>query len=188
MKAKMICMAYCMKAIMSPICNEEAAISCAPTQIIATLRPEKTRFISGKSDSNDRPIKRILSVRSRLARSKRFSSKLCLLKARITSMPERFSRNTRLIRSIRVCIFWKRGMTMIMVVTMMMITIATAAAISHHMPGLFCSARMMPIVAISGAVNAIRMIKKVSCCICSTSLVVRVIREAVEKFSNSALE
>ncbi len=101
-KAMTICMAYCMKAIMSPTCMCDCATWCAPTQMIASDRPFMISIMKGIMTTMTRLTKSIVPVRSRLALSKRFSSKACRLKARITIMPERFSRLTRFRRSISV--------------------------------------------------------------------------------------
>ena len=101
-KAKTICMAYCMKAIMSPTCICDWATACAPTQMISTLKPFITSIITGIITTIRRLMNRLTEVRSRLALSKRCCSKSCMLKARMTIMPDRFSRVTRLSRSIRL--------------------------------------------------------------------------------------
>ena len=63
----------------------------------------------------------------------------------------------------------------------------TTSAMVHHMPGLFKRIDDAQ-RADQGRLGAMRMIMKVTICIWVMSLVVRVIRDAVENFSNSAWE
>ena len=56
-----------------------------------------------------RLTKRFTEVTFMLALSNRLSSNSCMLKVRITIMPERFSRVTGLRRSIRLWMISKRG-------------------------------------------------------------------------------
>ena len=102
-KAMTICMAYCMKAIMSPTCMFEAATCLAPTQMIASISTFMISIINGNMMTMTRLTNRPRWSASMLALSKRFSSNFCMLKARTTIMPDRFSRITRLMRSIS---FW----------------------------------------------------------------------------------
>ncbi len=92
-KAKTIWMAYCMKAIMSPTCICDWATSWAPTQMIRTVMPFMTSIMTGIITTMTRLMNRLTEVRSTLALSKRFSSNSCMLKARMTIMPDRFSRS-----------------------------------------------------------------------------------------------
>ena len=46
-KAKMICMAYCMKAIMSPTCMSTGATWCAPTQMMSSESPFMMSIMTG---------------------------------------------------------------------------------------------------------------------------------------------
>ena len=64
---------------------------------------------------------------------------------------------------------------------------ATIKAMVHHMPGLFSRARTTPKPPIRGAISPMRISIKLAMRTWSTSFVVRVISEAVEKLSNSAL-
>ena len=59
--------------------------------------------------ANRRLTRRPVSIRSRLAASKRCSSCSVRTKARITRTPVSVSRMTRLMRSILTCIAWNSG-------------------------------------------------------------------------------
>ncbi len=99
-KEKTICMVYWRKAIMSPTCMLPAATWWLPTQMMISDRPFMTSIMAGIMIAKTRLTKSIVPVRSRLALSKRSCSKYCRLNARMTIMPERFSRVTRFRRSI----------------------------------------------------------------------------------------
>ncbi len=163
MNENMIWAEYCMKAIRLPTCSVEAATSRAPTQMIATLNPDIIRMMNGNMVVITRPIKRSVPVTSSLALSKRSSSKSCLLKARTTIKPERFSRITRFMRSTRLCIILNFGTANANASMMNITRMPTARAISHHMFGLLSIARMTPPMPIIGAVNAMRMTMKMTC-------------------------
>ena len=91
-KAPMICMAYCMKAIISPTCMVESAIWCAPTQTMSRLTQFMMNIMAGIIKTITRLTNRLVPVRSLLALSNRSSSNFCVPKARMTIMPLRFSR------------------------------------------------------------------------------------------------
>ena len=46
-KANTICIAYCMKAIMSPTCMFASATWCAPTQMTSSVKPFMISIIAG---------------------------------------------------------------------------------------------------------------------------------------------
>ena len=100
-KANTICMAYWRKAIISPTCMDAAATCWEPTQMIARDSPFMISIMIGNMVTMTLATNRLLSVRLRLAFSNLFSSYSCLLNARITIIPERLSRVTRLSLSIR---------------------------------------------------------------------------------------
>ncbi len=100
-KENTICMAYCRKAIISPTCIWASATWCAPIQMISSDRPFMITVMLGNMLTIARLTYRVVPVRSLLAWSKRFSSKGCILNARMTIIPDRFSRATRLSRSSR---------------------------------------------------------------------------------------
>ncbi len=150
-KAKTICMAYCIKAIISPTCIVASATWCDPTQMMATVRPFISSIITGIIVTITRATNRLLSVRSRLALSKRTFSSSCLLKARMTIMPERFSRVTRFRRSIRLWIILNFGSEIEKTVKIKPSRAITATAIIHHIFGLLSIARITPPIPIIGA-------------------------------------
>ena len=64
--------------------------------MMASDSPFMISIIRGIITTIRRLMNKLMAVRSRLALSKRCPSKACMLKARITIMPARFSRATRL--------------------------------------------------------------------------------------------
>ena len=68
-KAKIACVAYCMKASMSPICNVPASIRWAPTQMTAIDVKFRTSSMTGCMTAVSRLTERLGGVRSRLRRS-----------------------------------------------------------------------------------------------------------------------
>ena len=150
-KAKTICMAYCIKAIISPTCMVASATWWEPTQIIPNERPFMTSIITGIIVTITRATNKPVSVKSRLAISKRFSSSSCLLNARITIMPDRFSRVTRFSRSIRSCIILNFGTAIIKTMMIKPTKVTTATAIIHHILALFSTARIIPPIPMMGA-------------------------------------
>jgi hypothetical protein len=74
-----------------------------------------------------------------------------MLKARMTIMPERFSRITRLSRSIRLCMILNFGKAIENTTRIKPIRTMTARAIIHHIEALLASAMMMPPTPMIGA-------------------------------------
>ena len=73
-KAMIICMAYWIKAIMSPICKVLWAMAWPPTHTISTESRFMPNIMAGISRLITRWTKRLVSIKSRLAASKRRSS------------------------------------------------------------------------------------------------------------------
>ena len=69
----------------------------------------------------------------------------------MTIMPERFSRNTRLSRSIRLWMALNFGRATEKTAMIMPNMITTASAMIHHMLGLLPIARMVPPMPMMGA-------------------------------------
>ena len=69
---------------------------------------------AGRVIANRRLTRSPVSMRSRLASSKRCSSCLVRTNARMTRTPDSVSRITRLIRSILTCIAWNSGIARLM--------------------------------------------------------------------------
>ena len=109
-------------------------------------------------------------------------------KALATRIPVSFSRVTRLISSSLACIFVDNGVaTLAMSSTN---TIMTGIEISRivDIVLLFASARMIPPIHMIGAIRHTLRNILINVCTWTTSLFVRVIREEVEKRSNSVCE
>ena len=129
--ANMICMPYCMKAIMSPTCMFASATCLAPNQMTPTMTRFMTNIMTGIITTIRRLMNRETAVRSTLALSKRFSSNFCMLKARMTIMPERFSRATRLTRSVNFWMILNLGMAIATTTMIKLINIITPTTISQ---------------------------------------------------------
>ena len=104
-KLMMTCIAYWMKAIMSPTCRRLSAIWCPPNHTISRLTPFITSVITGIITVMARLTNSVLSVRSLLASSKRRCMKGWFANARTTIMPDSSSRATRFSLSTSFCIF-----------------------------------------------------------------------------------
>ncbi len=88
MKAKKICIAYCMKAIMSPTCIEACATWWAPTQMMMRETPFMMSIMTGIITTITRFTKSRFPVRSLLALSKRSSSWPCMTSLFVRVMRE----------------------------------------------------------------------------------------------------
>ena len=175
-KLMITCMAYWMKAIISPTCRLLAAICLPPNQTISSDRPFITSIMKGIMVAMARFTNSVLPVRSLLAFSNRFCMKGWLEKAL-----------TRFSRSIRVCIFLKRGMaTANRVRINPSITIRARASTQARFRHLDRPI-IRPPMPIMGAKHIMRrpMLKKF--CTWVISLVDRVIRLAPENWSISLL-
>ena len=108
-------------------------------------------IITGIMTTMTRLMNRLVLVRSWLALSKRFSSNACMLKARMTIMPDRFSRVTRLSRSIRLWMILNLGRAIEKTMMIRPSSTTTATAMIHHMDELLPSARITPPTPMMGA-------------------------------------
>ena len=63
----MTCMAYCINAIISPTCMAEAAICCAPVQMMSRLTPFIISIITGIINTITRVTNRFVFVSSSFA-------------------------------------------------------------------------------------------------------------------------
>ena len=183
-----ICMVYVMKASMSPTIRLPRSMPFAPNQTIRMLMPFMISIIMGIMIFITRLVNSWVRIRSRFALSNRSSSNRSLLKARITDTPVRISRDTRFRRSTRACIFLNLGMATAISTPTKARMRATATAMIHPMPVLVPSTFTMPPMPMMGAYTTIRSIITTTICTCWMSLVLRVIREAVENCSISAWE
>ena len=133
-------------------------------------------------------VNSIVFVRSLFASSKRFSSSVSLPNARITESPVKISLDTRLILSTSFCISLKRGIvTAINTITYPRIT-RIARIMIHPIPAPVWMIFKTPPIPRIGAYATIRIITAETIWICWISLVLLVIRDAVEKRSISAFE
>ena len=150
-KANTTCMAYCIKAIMSPTWMVDCATSCAPTHKIKIIKPFRTSIIIGIITTKTRLTNRLRSVSWRFARSNRADSTCWRLKARTTIMPVRFSRKIRLSWSSNSWMSLNFGITMLKTTPMTPNKMITASAIVHHMEGLLSKAWMIAPMPMMGA-------------------------------------
>ena len=179
-KLMMTCIAYWMKAIMSPTCRLLCSICLPPNQTIISEMPFITSVITGIMVAMARLTKRVLSVRSRLALSNRFCMKDWLAKARTTMMPESSSRLTRFRRSTSFCILLKRGSATANRIRISPSMMISASASTHARLTHLDRPIIRPPSPMIGAKHIMRrpMLKKFW--IWVMSLVERVISEAVE--------
>ena len=140
---------------------------------------------AGRVIANNRLTRRPVSIRSRLATSKRPSSCSVRTKARMTRMPARVSRMTRLMRSILSCIAWNSGTALNMTTPM---TTTMMGMMNSRIPvsGMSCRRAMItPPTSMIGAVIIMFRAISTNCWTCVTSLVLRVMRVAAPKWLTS---
>ena len=125
---------------------------------------------------------------SSLASSKRFSSVFSVVNARITSRPVRRSFIIKLIRSSFSCSTLNLGNTRKNDISMITTMTASATPTVQDRDTLVRSALMIAPIPMIGAKQASRRVSTVVCCTICTSLVERVIRDAVENSDSSAAE
>ena len=123
---------------------------------------------------------RLVFVRSIFAFSKRSSSCFSRLNARITGIPVRISRETRFRRSISVCSLVNFGIATWNNTKITIRIRPTATPRIHVMEESVFNTLITPPIPRIGAYRTIRNIIDMTCCTCCTSLVLRVISDAVE--------
>ena len=182
--AKRIWMAYCSDAIIAPTCIALASMRAPPNQMISTPVMFIIRNIAGSSSAISRLTAIEVSVRSRLAASKRRLSCAPRSKARITRMPLKPSSSTRLRRSILTCTCWNSGTAFHMITKKTTARIGITAISTIASSASCDSDSTTPPMAIIGAGTAMLSSISATCWTCVVSLVVRVISDAVLKWSN----
>ncbi|MPM79818.1 hypothetical protein SDC9_126860 [bioreactor metagenome] len=115
-----------------------------PIQTMNTVVRFMMSIISGIMLAIERFTNRLVSARLRLAALKRSSSNRCVLNARMTSMPSRFSRETKFNRSISFCMLCIFGITTINAVMMTASMARIAMPIIQVMEVLSSSALIRP--------------------------------------------
>ena len=150
-KANTTCIAYCMKAIISPTCMVDCATSCAPTHKIKIIKPFRMIIMVGIITTKTRFTNRLRSVSWRFARSNRADSTCWRLKARTTIMPVKFSRKIKLSLSISAWMSLNFGIMMLNTTPIIPKRRLTANAIVHHMEGLLSSAWIIAPMPMMGA-------------------------------------
>ena len=106
----------------------------------------------------------------------------------MTGRPVRISRLTRFTRSTRDCIFLNFGMATSIRIIIRQKMHTTASTMIQPMPVLVPTTLMMPPMPMMGANSTIRSSMTTTICTCWMSLVLRVIRDAVENWSISVWE
>ena len=144
--------------------------------------------IDGNRNAMQRLTKMLIFLSSVLVTSKRSSSACSELNARTTRRPESRSAMTWLSRSSLLCRMRNLGITAKNMNTMMQMITASASPIVHVREGLVASARTSAPMPMIGAKIAMRSVMTAACWICWTSLVARVMSDAVLKLSSSADE
>jgi hypothetical protein len=182
--ANMICIAYCMDAIIAPTCITPASIRWLPTQMIARLVRFSITMRAGIRKAISRFSAIAVFVKSRLARSNRSRWRAPRSKARITRTPLNPSPIARLSRSIFACIACDSGTAPRRMIPKTSAITGITAISTHASCVSWESARITPPVAIIGAVITMVSIMVSICCTCVVSLVVRVTSDAEPKRSN----
>ena len=130
----------------------------------------------------------VFFVRSLFASSNLSSSRSSLPNALITGIPVSISLDTRFTLSTSVCITLNFGMAMTISVPMRITTAAIPMNITQPIPAPFSATLTIPPIESIGAYRTILSIITVTICICWTSFVDLVIRDAVENLLISASE
>ncbi len=138
--------------------------------------------------ANSRFTRRPVSIRSRLASSKRASSLRVRTKARMTRTPDSVSRITRLMRSIFFCSARNSGIALYMTVPMSAIMIGMITSRTPDSGTSWRSAMIRPPTTRIGAEIIWVSASSRTCWTCWTSLVLRVIRLAAPKVLTSTCE
>ncbi len=146
------------------------------------------RFTIGNIDDISRPARSATSVRSALAAVNRSISCGSRTKARTTRIPVICSRRTRLIWSMRSCIFWNAGIMFATIVPRTTAADGMATARITDRPMSSRSAITMPTVMVIGAPIAIVHVMITSIWTCCTSFVMRVISDGAPKAPTSRAE
>ena len=145
-------------------------------------------MIPGISRANRRVTRRVVSVRSALASAKRRWSCSLRSKARMTRMPARVSRITRLIRSIFTCMARNRGTAGMATRAMSPAMTGRITASDRERRAFTRIAMKSPPIPMIGAMAIMVRARSTTICTCCTSLVARVISEWVPKRFSSIWE
>ena len=183
-----ICMAYVINAVIEPTCITPLSILCAATHTIPTERQFIISIITGIINVMTLFVKSIVLVSSLFALSNLSSSFFSLPNALITDKPVSISLDTKLTLSTSFCICLNLGMAIDIRRSTKPTITSTASAITHPMPAPVDITFNTPPTPSIGAYSTILNVSTHTICICCTSFVVRVISEAVENLSSSALE
>ena len=186
--ANMICSRYCRNAVRAPICIAPSATRCAPNHMTATVERLRIAVMIGIVTANSRPTLRVVSKRSALAVSNRFSSCGVRTKALITRTPARVSRMTWLIRSIFVCIARNIGMARDMTTPMTSAISGRMTMSSAERVGSVRTAMMIPPTMRIGAETITVRPMNTTVWTCWTSLVLRVMSDGAPKWLTSTWE
>jgi len=177
-----------MNAIISPTCMRPMSIPFAPIHTISTVIAFIMSIIAGIIMDMTRLVKSCVDISSLFALSNLSSSCFSLLNALMTIVPVSISRDTKFTRSTRLCILLNLGMATTISTSTSESTAPTATPIIQPIPVSVPITFMIPPIPIIGAYRTILSIMTDTCCTCCTSLVLLVIREAVENLFISALE
>ena len=173
---------------MSPINREPVLIFSAPTQTIKMVVKLMISMIPGIMKDMMRCRIVLLSRTSMLTPLNLSACVSCALNARMTRIPVRFSRAVRFSLSVSFCTRSKRGVTKVKIEAIMKTSRGMTTAKIHDMLEFSALAFWKPMIAYNGAETTILSIIVIIIWTCWTSLVLRVIKEAVEYLSNSISE
>ncbi len=160
----------------------------APNHMVAASARLKIAMSTGIMIANSRLTESEVCMRFRFASSKRRCSCSSLTNARMTRIPESFSRMTWFTRSTRICISPNRG-SALRITSPMMIAIRGMITAIRPERGTSClSAMITPPTAMIGAATITLSPMTTTICTCWTSFVVRVMSEGAPNEFISASE
>ncbi len=165
-----------------------SATRIAPNHITATVDPFMIRVSTGMVTANRRLTRMAEPNRSRLASSKRSSSRAVRTNARMTRTPESVSRITWLMWSTFFCIAWNSGMARRIVSPMTSAMSGRITSSSSDSALSSRTARKMPPMIIIGADAMTVRPMNTTVWTCWTSLVLRVMSDAGPNLLTSTCE
>ena len=142
-------------------------------------------MLAGISTEKIRAMRSAISASSAFFSSNLASSYADLLNARITRIPESFSRTRWLSRSVSFCRFLKSGFTSFSTNAARPPITGSTEKIYSASRAFMISAITVPPTSSTGAASTIRTMTRIKSCSCFTSLVLRVIRDAAPILSTS---
>ena len=184
-----ICIVYWINAIISPTCITPWSTLWPPTQTINIIIAFIININKGIIIDIALLTNKFVFIKSLFAASNLASSFFSLLNALITGKPVRISLETSFNLSIKSCNFLNLGIAIANKVATIINMATIATPIIHAIElSVLVNTLTNPPTPIIGAYTTTLNSMVINCCICCTSLVLRVINDAVENWFNSAFE